>query len=282
MTSLPDRRRSAITWIVIGLAVALAMVATLLTISLLSKLPTGTGPTATSSGGASATSGPSATQGASASASSTPDQHTAPAWVATGSMIEARQGHTATLLRDGKVLVTGGRGQEGTSAELYDPRSGAWTATGNMIQGRTDHTATLLRDGKVLVAGGLPSEGIVLASAELYDPSSGTWTATGNMVTPRDGPTATLLPDGRVLVTGGADNCCEGGELASAELYDPSRGSWTATAGMAEARLFHTATLLLDGRVLVAGSGPYLLASAELYDPGSGSWTATGSMVLAR
>src|SRR3990170_776254 len=218
MTSLPDRRRSAITWIVIGLAVALAMVATLLTISLLSKLPTGTGPTATSSGGASATSESSATQGASASASSTPDQHTAPAWVTTGSMIEARQGHTATLLRDGKVLVAGGR----------------------------------------------PSEGIVLASAELYDPSSGTWTATGNMVTPRDGPTATLLPDGRVLVTGGADNCCEGGELASAELYDPSRGSWTATAGMAEARLFHTATLLLDGRVLVAGSGPYLLASAEL------------------
>jgi N-acetylneuraminic acid mutarotase len=159
---------------------------------------------------------------------------------------------------------------------------------------RQFHTATLLPDGKVLVAGGTGSNNTTgsnsaLASAELYDPSNGSWTVTGSMVTPRMFHTATLLPDGKVLVAGGTGNNVTGKPLASAELYDPSSGSWTATGRMPTPRMLHTATLLPDGNVLVAGgldnnsaSGKPPLASAALYDPGSGSWTATGTMATPR
>jgi hypothetical protein len=197
-------------------------------------------------------------------------------WTATGNMVEAREGRTATLLLDGNVLVAGGTGSAGStlleSAELYDPSSRTWTATGGMIDDRFGHAATLLPDGRVLVVGG-DGFGIgVLASAELYDPSSGTWIATGNMIEARYG-LAALLPDGTVLVAGGTTDGGGDGLLASAELYDPSSGSWTATATMIEARAGHTVTLLLNGKVLVAGGYSSLegLASAELYDPGSGT-----------
>src|SRR5450830_962240 len=100
----------------------------------------------------------------------------------------------------------------------------AWTATGGMIEDRFQDTATLLPDGKVLVAGGeggTTSPTVTLASAALYDPGSGTWTATGSMPTPRQGHTATLLPDGKVLVAGGTgtyDGTGSNVPLASAEL----------------------------------------------------------------
>jgi hypothetical protein len=207
-------------------------------------------------------------------------------------MIEARADHTATLLSDGRVLVAGGgAGLSGllATAELYDPASGSWTATGNMNGIRTAHTATLLADGKVLVVGGADSisETSVnaVATAELYDPATGTWAVTGTMIEARARHTATLLPDGRVLVAGGSGSGAGTDSLATVELYDPVTGSWTATGAMIEARTYHTATQLPDGRVLVAGGsgldGPQL-ASAELYDPGTGSWTTAGTMVTDR
>jgi Galactose oxidase, central domain len=209
------------------------------------------------------------------------------AWTVTGSMVEPRVRHTATLLPDGRVLAVGGGQFNGfsdlASAELYDPITGAWSATGTMAEVRWGHTATLLPDGTVLVAGGrISGNSPALASAELYDPRSGTWSSVGAMIEARRDHTGTLLPSGRVLVTGGYD---ADGALASAELYDPASKSWTATGAMLTGRLLHTATLLQDGKVLVAGGLPSIggtLASAELYDPETGSWSPTGALDGAR
>jgi hypothetical protein len=211
----------------------------------------------------------------------------APGWSATGGMIEARSGQTATLLSDGKVLVAGGRiGPNGDrsakSAELYDPGSGTWSATGSMHDARDGQTATLLLNGTVLVAGGSHGRSYndALATAELYDPVSGTWTATGDMLAAGIGHTATLLPNGYVLVVGGHGN------PTLAELYDPARGTWTATRNpKIRYHVEHAATLLSDGRVLVTGGPPNGRngsTTAEVYDPGSGSWTVTGNMVRVR
>jgi N-acetylneuraminic acid mutarotase len=207
-------------------------------------------------------------------------------------MVTGHYGYTPTLLSDGRVLVAGDNYNPGVDpdAELYDPTRGTWTATGRMIAPRGGAAVALLKDGKVLVAGGAAyGDKNYLASAEVYDPASDTWTATGDMAVGRGDFTATVLTDGSVLVVGGQDHNGGGVEWASAELYDPISGSWTATGSMSEARYGHTATLLRDGRVLAAGgvntdlsgsNGP--LATAQLYDPTSGSWSATANLVEAR
>jgi hypothetical protein len=143
--------------------------------------------------------------------------------------------------------------------------------------------ARVLPNGMVLGAGGFCSSFITTASAELYDPASGTWTATGSLNTARAQHTATLLQNGMVLVAGESHATPFPTALASAELYDPESGAWTATGSLNSARDNHTATLLQNGMVLIAGGYPDItLVSAELYDPASGTWTATGSLNTAR
>jgi hypothetical protein len=197
----------------------------------------------------------------------------------TGSMNVPRVNHTATSLRDGRVLIVGA-GDEGydslRSAELYDPATGTFSPTGSMKSRRWGHTATLLQDGRVLIAGGKSPKESTYASVELYNPSSGTFTSTGSMQTSRRSHTATLLPDGRVLVTGGLeqnDIGIPGKTLSSTELYDPGTGKFTPNGSMGDRRDGQTATLLDDGRVLIAGgsyigdAGGVRLTSAELYQP---------------
>jgi hypothetical protein len=147
------------------------------------------------------------------------------------------------------------------------------------------HCATLLSDGRVLVAGGEGNSGST-ASAELYDPETGTFSATGSMATVRGWPSATLLSGGRVLVVGGPGDCTASGckDLDSAELYDPKTGAFVPTGSMTWARTRAMATLLSDGRVLIAGGvgGTSGLASAEIYSPATGSFSPTGSMATVR
>jgi hypothetical protein len=196
----------------------------------------------------------------------------------TGSMSVNRVFHTATLLANGKVLVTGGHD---ASAELYDPISGAFTATGSMSVGRNSHTATLLANGKLLIVGGQNVSG-TLASAELYNPNSGTFTATGAMAMPRTSHTATLLANGKVLIAGGSDS--GGAAVATTEQYDPATGSFTAANSMGSPRTLHTTTGLSNGNVLVTGGldNKVQLSSAEVYDIVAASFTATGVMKTAR
>jgi hypothetical protein len=209
----------------------------------------------------------------------------------TGSMITARWwGQTATLLRDGRVLIAGGSRTALALAETYDPKTGRFSSTQDMITPRCYQTATLLQDGHVLVAGGttVTTGGGAgeLASAELYDPATDAFSATSSMTAAREwGQTATLLLDGRVLVAGGAGSA---GILASAEIYDPKSGKFTATGSMKVSRYRHTATLLADGRVLIAGGysgegrAATSIAESELYNPSTGTFSATGSMTTAR
>lgn len=231
--------------------------------------------------------------GPSASVSAQPTASTprAAAWATTGSLRSKREGHTLTMLRDGRVLVVGGNLHIGllASAELYDPRTGEWSSAGSLTTGREYQTATLLADGRVLVAGGY-SQPDTLASAELYNPTKGTWTATSSMIEPRALGTATLLPNGDVLVVGGEVLGSGPHLLASAELYDPTSGAWHATGSMRTPRSGHSATLLPNGKVLVVGGRDFasgadratVLSSAELFDPTTGTWTATGDLAVAR
>lgn len=200
-------------------------------------------------------------------------------WAFTGNVNVGRNAHTATLLSNGKVLVAGGINTNNTaaaSAEIYDPATGNWSVTGSLGSARVYHTATLLSDGKVLVAGGNNAS----SSAELYDPASGNWNMTGSMGSTRSSHTATLLPNGRVIVVGGYSSTSGSAPLGTAELYDPVSASWAPTDSLNTPRGFHTATLLPNGKVLVAagfGQNNTTLASAELSDAKAYSSVAVSS-----
>jgi energy-converting hydrogenase Eha subunit H len=207
-------------------------------------------------------------------------------FTATGSMTGSRGSHTATLLQNGKVLMVGGRGD--SSAELYDPDTGTFTATGNTVVQRSEHTATLLQNGKVLITGSSTSTG-GLTSAELYDPATGTFTATGDMTVGRGWHVAIPLPSGMVFLAGGYAPVTglNPNAIASTEQYDPKTGVFTATGNMTMPRYSPTATLLLNGTVLLGGGqygfeGHVTNASLELFDPATQKFASTGGMNEAR
>ena len=216
-------------------------------------------------------------------------------WSRAASLTTGREEHTATLLASGKVLIAGGtdgRGKVLASAELYDPVRNRWTSAGSMAATRIGHTATLLPSGKVLVAGGLvlPFPSPSLASTELYDPATNRWSTAAPMIQSRTRHTAALLRDGRVLVVGGLTVTLQDGglfpsQLTSAEIYDPKADRWSLTAPTDEHRLGHSATLLPDGQVLVAGgqadSGTFL-KSTEIYDATQDRWISAAPMAAAR
>jgi Galactose oxidase, central domain len=228
----------------------------------------------------------SATPSASSPSTPSPTSTAAGNFTAVGNMTTVRADHTATLLRNGKVLIAGGSGvgfQALDSAELYDPSTRTFAPTGSMITPRYAHSATLLADGRVLIAGGTQdvNRGTFVFTAEIYDPSTGAFTATGDLTSigggiyARPGDVTTLLTDGRVFVA--ASN--------NAEIYDPQSGTFTPTGPYANLSDAYgiTVTLVTNGKVLVTGCADANLSCsvgvAELFDPQSGTFAVTGPMM---
>jgi N-acetylneuraminic acid mutarotase len=225
-------------------------------------------------------------------------------WSITGSMKQRRQQHSAVLLRDGTVLVSGGNIDRSPCAdlcvntlaesEIYNPATGQWKAVGDMTIARSFFTTTMLSNGKVLAIGGRIHTGPdyfdykAIAWADIYDPATKKWSATGTMSISREDHSAVLLNNGKVLVIGGTTVDFNGVTVASAELYDPTTGTWATTGSMLQGRERFAATLLQNGQVLVAGGDYYdgvnagVLTESELYDPALGTWSATASMTTPR
>jgi N-acetylneuraminic acid mutarotase len=213
-----------------------------------------------------------------------------------GAQGTGRYDNTTTLLNDGRLLVAGGRNDGPlASAQLYNPADNSWANAASLNIAREGAAAVLLKDGRVLVVGGQTSapddpSPAYTATAEVYDPDAKTWTRTADdMSTGRFQPTMTLLEDGRVLVAGGTGDVGPGhtaASLDSAELYDPATDNFTDAGTMAAPRAMATATLLSNGKVLVAGGydGKNELTSADLYDPDPAhpGWSSTGPLAHAR
>jgi len=193
-----------------------------------------------------------------------------------GLLSHRRVDHTATLLLDGRVLITGGEKSGFTydpvtgtftlvdaafdDAEIYDPVTGTFTPTGSMTTPRMQHTATRLADGRVLITGGGTTYGVynLLKTAEIYDPATGTFTSVGSTAVARGYEQATLISDGRVIITGQAEPpLLPGDEEFATEIFDPATGKFSRTWSMVHPRMSHSAVALQDGTVLIVNGYDY-------------------------
>jgi N-acetylneuraminic acid mutarotase len=199
--------------------------------------------------------------------------------------------HTATLLSDGRVLVTGGLSAgDGNdnfvekSAEIYDPKTGIWTLVNKMSFARYGHTATLLPEGAVLIVGGSGPSGdlVYTVRAEIFDPNSGLWKNVDSLSTARGFHTAVLLTNGNVLVAGGLTlPANSANRTMTAELYQPSSGKWRSTGSMAVPRSAGATggALLPDGRFFITGGRT---SASEIYHPDTGTWELLNNMAVQR
>ncbi|HVS04628.1 MAG TPA: kelch repeat-containing protein [Candidatus Dormibacteraeota bacterium] len=223
-------------------------------------------------------------------------------WVSAGHMSVPREGHTALLLADGRVLVLGGYGGSAltigeappplATAEIFDPTTRSWKQPFSLPEPIEQFTATLLESGKVLLAGGYVANRGSVVDSWLYDPGTGTWSKAHPLLESRSSAIATRLANGKVLVIGGVRlpaNATPGifSSLTSGELYDPVSDSWSrlSTAPPIATNGAASAVLLNDGRVLLLLRGPSATPTsplvAEFYDPTVDRWNAGPSVISA-
>lgn len=223
---------------------------------------------------------------------------TAGVWETTTGLPSLRDAPAVVPLPDGRALITGGAAGENvdwsanSSTYVFDPTSRRWSRSGLMNTARTLTAATVLLDGRVLVAGGLyldrkfPEQARVLDGSEVWNPRSGAWSRSGRLAKPRFGASAVTLADGRVLIVGGvASRASAPIEQASAEVYDPASGRWSAAGRLASARSGFALVALPDGGALVAGgfgrvgtSAVARLSKVERFDPAAATWSAADGL----
>ncbi|OGL40847.1 MAG: hypothetical protein A2042_07530 [Candidatus Schekmanbacteria bacterium GWA2_38_11] len=219
-------------------------------------------------------------------------------------MSQKRLSHMGATLKDGRVLVCGGRTTNvGTtpgagvvaSAEIYNPATNTWTPTGSLNIARRSGTATVLNDGRVLIAGGQDrasaTSALPMSSNEIYNPATGTFTLIGNMTTPRASHSAVLLDDGTVLINGGSNGLGTAFPTKLAEIFNPADNSFTAVGPSLFPHLAQVGVKLRDGKVLLAGTyynvthtaeGGNMSPECEIYDPVTRTFKATGSLLMKR
>jgi len=143
----------------------------------------------------------------------------------------------------------------------------------SLVVPRTGHAATALSDGRIMITGGRDNAGNLVAVSEIFDPESQTSTASATLTTARVDHTATRLADGRILVAGGTG---DSGPLSSAEIFDPANpaaGFQVLASAMTAARARHTATVLDNGTVLIAGGEAG--GTAEIFNPADETFSPT-------
>lgn len=229
--------------------------------------------------------------------------------VSAASLAVARASHTATLLPNGEVLVAGGLNPGGVlnSAVAYNPKGDCWrpAVAMNDATGRFNHTATLLRDpvqgGKVLLCGGVNNAGSVVKTCEIFTPAAADPTCASapgsfsgsppSLSIPRSVHTATTLSDGRVFFAGGFDpslcpTCSVTDYIVTTEIYNPASGSFSPSRNLIQRRAAHTASLMGNGKVLIAGGineanllhNKGMLQTVEIYDPIADSMSPAAPM----
>jgi hypothetical protein len=204
-------------------------------------------------------------------------------WVASGNLSAARSGACTVVLKDGRLLVSGGADANGAlaTADLFS-NNGTWSTVASMSSARSHQSCAVLQDGRVLVAGGTTAGGGITNSAEIYDPNADSWTQAGLLNDARSGASTSVLRDGRVLFAGGQSS---GSALNTLEVFDPASGTFSNAGIMTSPRQDHAAAVLSDGRVLIAGGssdGTNVVATTEIYDPQSGTVSAGPVMSTPR
>lgn len=194
---------------------------------------------------------------------------------------KGRAYHNLIKLKDGSILAIGGFSER--TCEILNNDYTKWAFTDSLNTRKYyGQNAVLLQDGNVLVIGGYintPNDTTgALNECEIYNYSEHNWELTSKLNTGRFEHSATLLNNGRVLVTGG--RTIHHGEilLNSCEIFDPVTQEWTYVAPMHYSRAGHSATLLLNGKVLVIGGQQNI---SELYNPMTGNWEIVGKVTLA-
>jgi hypothetical protein len=199
--------------------------------------------------------------------------YTTNSWSAAANMNVARSRHTATLLNNGRVLVTGGNiSAPVATCEIYDPDTNVWITASPMANARYGHTATLLSDGRVLVVGGGTT------TVEIFNPNTGLWTTVASIPANRFHHQAVRLQDNRVLVCGGyaVSPTAQSGSW----VYNPYNDYWTTAGNMPTAVFHHRAILTtqtgVSGKVISSGGVDNVTVNGTIaiFDPQTLTWTA--------